>query len=120
MPAYCYTCSCGHEFARVLPVISCRKSVRCPKCHSLAKRDIAREHGGNVHRPGNWPLKSDAAGVHPLDVTEAMAHASSIGIPTDFTADGRAVFTSARHRKAYCQAIGMYDRNGGFSDPQRK
>ena len=120
MPAYCYTCACGQEFERVLPVISCRKSVRCPACYELTKRDFAREHGGYKHKPGNWPMKSESMGVHPLDAVAATAHASRIGIPTEFTADGRAVFTSARHRKSYCQAMGFYDRNGGFSDPQRK
>ena len=67
-----------------------------------------------------WPLYSDAVGVHPDQVGEAWGHSRSQGVPTEFTADGRAIFTSARHRKQYCEAYGYFDRNGGYGDPQRK
>ena len=87
---------------------------------TLAFRNLRAEHAGARHAPGNWPMKSDAAGVAASQVKEAAEHSRKIGIPTDFTPDGRAVFTSARHRKRYCEAVGLYDRNGGFSDPQRK
>ena len=89
------------------------------ECGETMARDIPTEMGQHKQTPGNWPMASDAAGVSPTQAQEAMAHATSIGIPTDFDRQGRAIFTSARHRKAYCEAIGLYDRNGGFSDPQR-
>jgi hypothetical protein len=65
-------------------------------------------------------MVSDAAGVSPEQSVDAMRHSQEIGIPTEFNSQGQAVFTSASHRKRYCEAIGLYDRNGGFSDPQRK
>ncbi len=120
MPTYDYACECGQKFTRVMPMISCKKKVRCPACNTGAARDYAAEHGGFKHAPGNWPMKSDAAGVHPDQAAEAQAHAESIGIPTQFIKDGRAVFTDAGHRKKYCEAVGLYDRNGGYSDPQRQ
>ena len=67
-----------------------------------------------------WPVISAAAGVLPSQIDEAQAHSRQIGIPTDFTPDGDVVFTDAAHRKRYCQAIGLYDRNGGYGDPQRR
>lgn len=84
-------------------------------------RDLAAEiatHGGRARR--TWPMYSDAAGVHPLQVPEAEAHARALGIPTHFTPDGRAEFLSPQHRKAYCEAVGLFDRNGGYGDPQRR
>jgi len=87
---------------------------------TLAFRNLRAEHAGIRHPPGNWPMKSDAAGVAASQVKEAIEHSKTIGIPTDFTPDGRAIFTSAKHRKRYCEAVGLYDRNGGYSDPQRK
>ena len=69
-------------------------------------------------RPGNWPLRCDAAGVSPEQIPHAISEAAKQGVRIDFTSDGRAIFESARHRKAYCEARGRYDRNGGYSDPQ--
>ena len=81
------------------------------------QRDFQAEHKGTRHAPGNWPMESDAAGVAASQVKEATEHANSIGIPTNFTEEGSAIFTSAQHRKDYCRAIGMHDRNGGYGDP---
>jgi len=64
-------------------------------------------------------MESDAVGVNPTQRIEAMAHAKKIGVPTEFNNEGQAVFTSRMHRKKYCEAIGYFDRNGGYSDPQR-
>ncbi|OHB56127.1 MAG: hypothetical protein A2Y07_01250 [Planctomycetes bacterium GWF2_50_10] len=83
------------------------------------KRDFKAEHGGFVNTPGAWPMYSDAAGVGEHQIPEAVEHARAIGIPTDFTSDGQAIFTSRAHRKRYCEAIGLFDRSGGYSDPQR-
>ena len=61
--------------------------------------------------------KSDAAGVHPTQIKEARDLAKRQGIAIDFTPDGRAIFTSAYHRKTYLRACGIHDRNGGYGDP---
>lgn len=74
------------------------------------KTDVAR-------RANIWPMKSDAAGCGPDQVREFTDNASHVGVPTDFTKDGRAIFTSRNHRKRYCEAVGLYDRNAGDGDP---
>ena len=80
------------------------------------ERDIVSEHGG-FKRTSGWPLKSDAAGVHPTDAMNAMKGATKIGIPTEFdTKTGQAVFRDRTHRKAYMKAMGLHDRNGGYGD----
>ncbi|MFA7279122.1 MAG: hypothetical protein WC100_03410 [Sterolibacterium sp.] len=118
MPTYHYACKCGEKFNRVLPVVSCRKKVRCPGCSRAAARDFIAEHANTVHVPANWPMCSDAAGVHPKQINEASAHAERIGIPTQFNSLGQAVFNSPQHRKKYCEHFKLFDKNGGFSDPQ--
>lgn len=86
---------------------------------SFARRNYRAEHT-NVPPSGNYPMSSTAAGVHPEQRKEAETHSREIGIPTHFTGEGDAVFTSRAHRKEYCEAIGMYDRNGANSDPLPK
>jgi len=85
---------------------------------TTAKRDLVAEFGYRRRSsPGNWPMESDAAGVHPKQIHGAMVEARRRGVPTSFTPDGRAIFTSRGHRKKYCEAFGFYDRNAGFGDP---
>lgn len=67
-----------------------------------------------------WPILSDAAGVAPDQVGEAMAHSRLHGVPTEFTPDGRVIFRGPLHRKEYCELIGLFDRNGSYGDPQRR
>ena len=66
-----------------------------------------------------WPIVSDAAGVAPSQVGEARRKFADLGLKTEVANDGRVVFTSAQHRKEHCEAVGLYDRNGGYGDPQR-
>ena len=79
-------------------------------------RDLISEHGG-FRRTSGWPMKSDAAGVHPTDALDAMKGAVKIGVPTEFdTKTGQAVFRDRPHRRAYLKAMGMHDRNGCYGD----
>jgi len=115
MPRYCFTDQDGNTICRFYPM------AKVPRQFTLAgkvfKRNISAEHSDIKHTPGNWPLESDAAGVHPDQIAEARQHSIKAGVPTEFTPDGRAIFTSRKHRKDYCRAIGLHDRNGGYSDP---
>lgn len=119
MPTYCYTCEDGHLTERVMHMDEERPNTVPCRCGKVAERDFAAEHGG-PRAAGTWPMFSDAMGVARHQVKEATEHARRIGIPTDFTPDGRAIFTSAAHRKAYCEHLGFYDLNAGYSDPQRR
>jgi len=65
---------------------------------------------------GNWPMTSYAAGVHPKQVPEMMKFDKEHGVPTNYV-DGDPEFRSPKHRKEYCEAHGMFDRNAGLSDP---
>ncbi len=64
-----------------------------------------------------WPMKSDAAGVHPDQVGEYRKDSMRKGVPTDFDPKtGQAIFKSRSHRAQYLKSYGMHDRNGGYSD----
>jgi hypothetical protein len=115
MPYYCFTDDQDNTISRFYRMGKAPKQITLGGV--IFKRDIRAEHAGTKHTPGNWPLKSDAAGVHPNQIKEAYEHSVKIGIPTQFTPDGRAIFTGKKHRKDYCRAIGLHDRNGGFGDP---
>jgi len=66
---------------------------------------------------GNWPLCSDAVGVHPQHRRAAYEDSVRQGVPTEFNEQGQAVFHSRSHRKRYCRAIGYRDLDGGYGDP---
>ena len=58
------------------------------------------------------------AGVDPSQIPAAMAHDAQMGVPTEYTKTGEPILTSAAHRKRYCRANGLYDRNAGYQDPE--
>ena len=121
MPLYCYICpACGATKEVQKPMAESRTPELCDADAFVLQRDLRAEQCGYRHTPGAWPLLSDAAGVAPHQIPEAIEHARKKGVPTDFTPDGRAILTSREHRKRYCESIGLYDRSGGYGDPQRK
>jgi len=80
-------------------------------------RSIVAEHRGVPSNPGNWPMLSDAAGVHPSQCGEAFSASVRDGVPTRFHPEtGQAIFESRSHRRAYLKSRGMYDRSGGYGD----
>jgi hypothetical protein len=80
-------------------------------------RNVAAEHRGMTSNPGNWPMKSDAAGVHPTQVGAAYTESVKLGVPTRFDPQtGQAIFESRSHRKDFLKAKGMFDRSGGYGD----
>lgn len=81
------------------------------------RRDFIAEHGQFKDTPGNWPMESDAAGINPDQIPEAMAYNERMGVPTQYNPEtGAAIFTSREHRKRFCEISGLYDRNGGYGD----
>lgn len=118
MPQYHYSCECGARFSEFRPMsqAKCRPTCQCGK---KAERDFAAEHDGYVHvQAACWPMVSEAMAVHPDQRAEAMKSASEKGVPTDFDSLGRPVFTSAQHRKRYCEKYGYHAKNASYSDPQ--
>jgi hypothetical protein len=83
----------------------------------ILHRSIAAEHGGVSSNPGNWPMRSDAAGVHPSQTGAAYEESVKLGVPTRFDPQtGQAIFESRSHRRDFLKAKGMFDRSGGYGD----
>lgn len=71
--------------------------------------------------PANYPMVSSAAGVHPADIKKHMEHLRQMGCgQVNHTKDGDVIFESKGQRKKVCEALGLFDRNGGYGDPQAK
>lgn len=70
-----------------------------------------------LHCPGNYPMASSALGVYPDDVPNRMAFDKAKGVPTEYNSEGDPVMRDKKHRREYCRAHGVHDRNAGFSDP---
>ena len=117
MPMYCYTTKAGQTVERFFAMGQAPQQVRV--AGRRATRDFVAE-GSKTHPAGNWPMYSDNLGVNPDQIPEVEAHSVAIGIPTHFNSEGQAILTSPGHRKRYAEALGFFDRNGGYSDPQRK
>lgn len=131
MPTYCFTTVTGGQTGS--EELSVEKAMSLKDYEALERtasgnivmdkriwyRNFANEQvGGGLS--GCWPMLSDAAGVHPDQIPVAKEKAKKAGINVNFHPDGRVIFESAKQRKAYCEHRGLYDRNGGYGDPQRR
>lgn len=64
---------------------------------------------------------SNALGVHPSQIPEAREFDRRHNLKgVEYLKDGSVRIEGRAARKAYCEAHGFYDRNGGYGDPQRK
>jgi hypothetical protein len=116
MPTYCYSRN-GEVIEQYYPMGEAPQRVRLGR--RVYERDYTAERA-LTRPPANWPMESDALGVHESQIEQARAESVRVGVPTDFTRDGRAILTSPGHRKRYAEAIGFFDRNAGYSDPLPK
>jgi hypothetical protein len=82
-------------------------------------RDFWAEVNGRKRTDG-WPMVSEMAGINPDQIKEYQEFDKKMGVPTEYTPDGDVVWTSRSHRKKYCEAHRLFDRNAGYSDPQPK
>jgi len=117
---YCYACKCGNKIEKSMPMSEFSEFTECPECGGTMGIDIAAQQNGMRDTPSNWPLESDAAGVHPDQAKEYGDYLREKGVPTEIRENGNPVFTSQRHRKLVCQATGMYDRNASYGDAAPK
>ena len=122
MPFYCYTNKkTGETIREFMTVDNMLKNAADGISIDgvYYERDISAEHTRSYKKASgnNWPLKSDAAGVHPSQTSEFQEKTAKLGVPTEFDKKtGQAVFRSRGHRAKYMKAMGFHDRNGGYGD----
>ena len=93
------------------------KPKKC-ECGQPMQRDMKAEQRGRRNVCDTYPFHSTAAGVAPSQVPEMMEFDRQHGVATTYNRDGEPEFRSPGHRRAYCKAHGLVDRNAGYSDPQ--
>ncbi len=64
-----------------------------------------------------YPYPSTALGVHPDQVAERMRFDKEAGVPTVYNDEGDPIMLNKKHRREFCRAHGVHDRNASYSDP---
>ena len=120
MPTYNYRDESGelHELTMTIAEMESREQDgKIVHDGKVLTRDMASEHGPARGGCAIWPMRSDAAGVHPDQAGDAYRHSVELGVPTRFDQrTGQAIFTDRGHRKRYLAARGFIDRNAGYGD----
>jgi hypothetical protein len=114
VPLYCYRLEDGRIVLRNCPVGKAPKVIN----HNGFKgeRDIVAEHQNHMDTPGNWPMHSDALGVNPDQIPEAVKQLAEAGVHAEFNAEGQMKIESRQHRNRVLEASGMFDRDAGYGD----
>jgi hypothetical protein len=120
MPTYCFVePKTGHQMELAMTIAEMER--QCDNgwidwSGERWKRDFRAELPGKRGCDA-WPMKSDAAGVHPSQAIDFMKDSAQKGVPTEFdTKTGQAIFTGRKHRAKYLKTMGMHDRSGGYGD----
>jgi hypothetical protein len=123
MPTYCYTNKASGETIKKIWSIAVMLKMEgdrdgISQGGDFYYRDYTTEHAKvPVGGCASWPMKSDAAGVHPDQCQEFSKNSAKMGVSTEFDKKtGQAIFTSRSHRAKYLKAMGFHDRNGGYGD----
>lgn len=114
MPTYCYVNKSGKVVERIYPIGKAPSTIKLDG--SRYARCIAVEHAGFRNTPGNWPQKTTMSGVLPSQANELRDFLQRKGVPTEVCKDGEMILRDRAHRKQVHQALGYYDRDGGYGD----
>ena len=77
----------------------------------MTEEEFDRRFGTASSEPGaslcGWkkPVLSDSMAVHPKQVKEAMERDKAAGVPTEYTSDGRPIWTSQAHKRAFMKSF---------------
>jgi hypothetical protein len=124
MPMYEFTKDSGEVVPMMLSFADFDKRVKNGKI-TLDDGEIASyswdQHKLNSSYPSTYPMVSYSCGVHPAQVREHTEHLRAMGCGfVEHTKNGDVVFNDKAQRKKVCEALGMFDRNAGPSDPTPK
>ncbi len=96
--------------------------VQLARQHTLAiakaQKQVSRVLTPGGHKPSCWPMVSYNLGCHPSQIAEVKRILKRAGTDCEFLKDGRAKIESIGQRKRVAAALGMFDRDGGYGDPQ--
>jgi hypothetical protein len=87
----------------------------------LAQDGIKMGPKPKIGNRARWPMVSVNAGINPDQIDELRAHWKEHNVTgCDVNAEGDVIWDSPAARKRDCESRGLYDRDGGYSDPQGK
>lgn len=121
MPLYCYVSDAGDTLELFQPMDDAKWSIR--RNGVTYHRDLHAEHGRFKNTPGNWPMVSDAMGVHPSQIPEATEQLRRAGITeseASFVKNGGLKLETRRARTKCANALRFFDRDAAYGDPQRR
>lgn len=106
MPLYEFKCdSCGFSSSEFRTVAERDQTVMCPKCAGTCSRDKIASMRPHTETGYQTEMLSDALGVHPDQIPEAMAR-----FPEHrFAPDGRMRIGSHQEFKRVLKDLGMKD-----------
>jgi hypothetical protein len=116
MPSYTYKCPACESVKEVVRPMSDDSPVLCEKDAFVMHRDFKTDFGKQLHAD-IYPYPSTALGVHPDEIKHRMAFDAAKGVPTEYNSEGDPIMRSKSHRRAFCRAHGVHDRNAGYGDP---
>jgi len=124
MPTYCYSerGGDGTVYEYVFPMGETPREIELREGRRLKilERDYRAElvgavisvRGGSVRPSKAWPRVCYASGVNASQAGELRKHLRDRGCPTEVTADGDPVYTSAAHERKALKVRGMYNKRG--------
>jgi len=121
MAFFCYTSKDGKTIEEEFPMGKAPSMV--VRELKVYRRDVAAEHRGRIGcHANNWPQVADDLGVHPHQVEQENRTFAEMGLSkyAGYLPNGQIKYKSPRSKKIVCETLRYYDRNGGYSDPQRR
>lgn len=115
MPLYQYSCeACGRRGERSAEAGKAPKTIPC-----VCKKRMKRCYGAAVASPGTWSGHlSEALACSPKHIEATQKEYYNLtGEVYKFAPDGRVHMESRQQRNKLLRALGMYDRDAGFGDP---
>jgi hypothetical protein len=111
MPLYCYSASDGETIEVEAKIQEARPETISRRGRDgkrkRFRRNVAADHGQFVATNGRgWPILSDAMGVSAGQVATARETDKKLGVPADYTPDGRIEFKNLNHQRRWLDAHG--------------
>lgn len=98
-----------------------RKFVFDKATGKAVELDESQMQSNCIKKLPQWPMVAGMSmGIDPVDIPKAQAILKQSGVSTEYTKHGDPILTSALHRKKHAEAMGFYDRNGGYGAARRK
>lgn len=92
-------------------------AVQLAELGKKAQEDDGRPLRSRARRVGNgYPRLSHSMGVHRKQREEAASQDAKLGVPTEYSADGRPEFRTRGHQKAWLKAHGLVNQDGCYGD----